>query len=59
MDVHNTIGGSLQISTEVIAKIARLAALEGDWRVLPGHDMETTLDFERRNNPYMRQGTAR
>ena len=30
MDVHNTIGGSLQISTEVIAKIARLAALEVD-----------------------------
>ena len=26
MDVHNTIGGSLQISTEVIAKIARLAS---------------------------------
>ena len=30
MDVHNTIGGSLQISTEVLAKIARLAALEVD-----------------------------
>ena len=30
MDVTNTIGGSLQISTEVIAKIARLAALEVD-----------------------------
>lgn len=30
MDVHNTIGGSLQISTEVITKIARLAALEVD-----------------------------
>ena len=30
MDVRNTIGGSLQISTEVIAKIARLAALEVD-----------------------------
>ena len=30
MDVHNTIGGGLQISTEVIAKIARLAALEVD-----------------------------
>lgn len=30
MDVRNTIGGSLQISTEVLAKIARLAALEID-----------------------------
>ena len=30
MDVRNTIGGSLQISTEVLAKIARLSALEVD-----------------------------
>jgi len=30
MDVHNNINGSLQISNEVIAKIARLAALEID-----------------------------
>ena len=44
---------------KMITSLSRLAALEGDWRVLPGHDMETTLDFERRNNPYMRQGTAR
>ena len=28
MDVQNTIGGSLQISTDVLAKIARIAALE-------------------------------
>ena len=44
---------------KMLTSLARLAALEGDWRVLPGHDMETTLDFERRNNPYMRHGTAR
>lgn len=30
MDVRNTAGGSLQISLDVIAKIARLAALEVD-----------------------------
>lgn len=30
MDVRNTIDGSLQISTDVLAKIARLAALEID-----------------------------
>lgn len=30
MDVRNTVNGSLQISTEVLAKIARLAALEID-----------------------------
>lgn len=28
MDVRNTVDGSLQISTEVLAKIAKLAALE-------------------------------
>ena len=44
---------------KMLASLGRLAALEGDWRVLPGHDMETTLDFERRANPYMKQGTAR
>ncbi|MEE0801775.1 MAG: Asp23/Gls24 family envelope stress response protein [Gemmiger sp.] len=30
MDVRNTVDGSLQISTDVLAKIARLAALEID-----------------------------
>ena len=44
---------------KMLTSLSRLAALEGNWRVLPGHDMETTLDFERRANPYMRQGTAR
>ena len=44
---------------KMLTSLSRLAALEGDWRVLPGHDMETTLDFERRANPYMKQGTAR
>ena len=44
---------------KMLASLGRLASLEGDWRVLPGHDMETTLDFERRANPYMKQGTAR
>ena len=43
---------------KMLASLGRLAALESDWRVLPGHDRETTLDFERRMNPYMRQGTA-
>ena len=32
----------------------RLAALEGDYRVFPGHGEDTTLDFERKTNPYMR-----
>ena len=40
----------------MLSSLGRLAALEGDLRVLPGHDRETTLDYERRVNPYMRQG---
>ncbi|HHT86173.1 MAG TPA: MBL fold metallo-hydrolase [Clostridiales bacterium] len=30
----------------------KLYALEGDYRVLPGHMRETTLAFEREHNPY-------
>lgn len=30
----------------------KLYALEGDYRVMPGHMRETTLAFERANNPY-------
>ena len=34
--------------------LARLAALEGDYNVFPGHGEATTLSRERRLNPYMR-----
>ena len=33
--------------------LARLKALEGDYRVLPGHGHESTLEEERMYNPYM------
>ena len=33
--------------------LRRLADLKGDYRVYPGHGDETTLDFERKMNPYM------
>lgn len=35
------------------ASLARIAALEGDYRVLPGHGGVTTLEHERQNNPYL------
>ena len=38
---------------EIFKSLRRLAALPGDYRVLPGHGMETTLEEERENNPYM------
>lgn len=31
--------------------VYRLFTLKGDYHVYPGHEDETTLDFERRNNP--------
>jgi glyoxylase-like metal-dependent hydrolase (beta-lactamase superfamily II) len=38
---------------EIFKSLGRLAALEGDFRVLPGHGMESTLEEEREYNPYM------
>ena len=35
------------------ASLKRLAALPGDWQVLPGHGPETMLSDERIHNPYM------
>lgn len=37
------------------SSLARLAALEEDYWVLPGHGESTTLASEKRHNPYMRQ----
>lgn len=31
----------------------RLFRLEGDWRLLPGHGPETSLEVERRDNPFV------
>lgn len=38
--------------------VYRLFALKGDYRVLPGHDRETTLDFERIHNICNINGTC-
>lgn len=38
---------------EMKKSLARLAGLPGDYRVFPGHGEETTLNAERRSNPYM------
>ncbi len=42
--------GSLR---DMLQSVKRLAALPGDYRVLPGHDASTTLEGERRTNPYI------
>lgn len=43
-------GGNIQILTN---SLENLAALEGDYTVLSGHGEQTTLNYERRTNPYM------
>ena len=44
-------GGSME---EMMISLARLAELPGDYRVLPGHMEPSTLERERRYNPYIR-----
>ena len=39
----------------MIKSLKRLIALEGDYRVLPGHNKETTLESERKRNWYIRR----
>lgn len=39
----------------LMASVRKLAALEGNFKVLPGHGMDSTLDDERRGNPYLRE----
>ena len=38
----------------IMLSLERLAELEGDYNVYPGHGESTTLDRERNTNPYMR-----
>ena len=45
-------GGSI---FEMMVSLRRLVALPGNYRVLPGHGEETTLDEERLHNPYLRE----
>ena len=45
-------GGSTK---KIMASLKRLANLEGNFAVLPGHMETSDLDTERRNNPYMLQ----
>lgn len=44
-------GGS---ADKMYASLYRLASLEGDYRVLPGHMDETTLSHEREHNAYLK-----
>ncbi len=39
--------------SEMKQSLKRLCALDGDFRIMPGHMEESTLDFERLNNPFI------
>lgn len=41
-------------SIDMKKSLKKLSLLDGDYKVLPGHNMPTTLDFERKMNPYMK-----
>jgi glyoxylase-like metal-dependent hydrolase (beta-lactamase superfamily II) len=43
-------GGSIQ---QMFSSLKKLSELSGNFAVHPGHNEETTLDFEKQNNPYM------
>lgn len=40
---------------QIMESLKKIANLSGDFTVYPGHDRETMLSFERKNNPYMCQ----
>lgn len=39
----------------ILKSLARLKALDGDYKVLPGHNRATTLAVEREYNPFMKK----
>ena len=41
-------------SEEILKSLKKLANLKGDYKVYPGHFQSTTLEAERKNNPYMK-----
>lgn len=43
----------------MLTSLKKLHDMEGDYNVLPGHEQISTLEAERRSNPYMRQACSR
>ena len=40
---------------EIMASLKKLGQLPGDYHVCPGHDVTSTLERERRSNPFLRE----
>lgn len=41
---------------QMLDSLKKIENLEGDYHVYPGHEGETTLEYERKNNPFMGNG---
>ena len=48
-------GGSY---AEIMASLKKLGPLPGDYHVCPGHDVTSTLERERRSNPFLREAMS-
>ena len=48
-------GGSYE---EIMQSLKRLGQLPGDYHVCPGHDVTSTLEQERKTNPFLREALA-
>ena len=48
-------GGSYE---EIMASLKKLGELPGDYHVCPGHDVSSTLERERRSNPFLREAMS-
>jgi len=48
--------GSLE---DILKSLKRLALLEGNYRVFPGHEDFSSLEYERQYNPYIREAMRR
>lgn len=48
-------GGSYD---EIMASLKKLGELPGDYHVCPGHDVTSTLERERRSNPFLREAMS-
>ena len=48
-------GGSYD---EIMASLKKLGQLPGDYHVCPGHDVTSTLERERRSNPFLKEAMS-
>ena len=48
-------GGSYD---EIMASLKKMGELPGDYHVCPGHDVTSTLERERRSNPFLREAMS-